>query len=341
MLQCPAVRGFDVDRFLRERQPVWEELERLLAEVDTRGLPSLGLGRARKFGALYRSVSSDLIRARTELADAALVDYLNDLVARAYAHIYAGSRGRGRRILAFYTHDFPRLFRREWKAVTAAAALLLAGAVFGAGAAKVDERAVSVLIPGMFQHDPAERVARDEGSGEVGRSDAAAVFSSWLFTHNLRVTFTVFALGLTFGVGTVGLMFYNGVPLGALAVQYHGIGEGVFFWAWILPHGIPELTVVCMGGAAGLVLARGLLLPGRRRRRDALVAEAKTAVRLVLGGMPILLLAGLIEGTISQMHEPVVPYWLKLAVAAVVGGAVYGYLLLAGRGAGDEELAAG
>jgi hypothetical protein len=134
-------------------------------------------------------------------------------------------------------------------------------------------------------------------------------------------------------VGSVSLLFYNGVPIGALAMQYHQFGEGQFFWAWILPHGIPEITQILVAGAAGLLLARGLWLPGRRSRRDALADEARRAMRLVVGGMPILVLAGLIEGTISQLHAPVLPYALKLAFAAVVGVAVWSYLLFAGRGA--------
>jgi uncharacterized membrane protein SpoIIM required for sporulation len=114
-------------------------------------------------------------------------------------------------------------------------------------------------------------------------------------------------------------------------MQYHQAGLGTFFWAWILPHGIPELTEVAVAGGAGLIVARGLWLPGRRRRRDALTMEAATAAALVLGGMPILVLAGVIEGTISQIHEPALPYEAKLIFALAVGAGVYYYLLMAGR----------
>ena len=133
------------------------------------------------------------------------------------------------------------------------------------------------------------------------------------------------------------VLFANGVPLGALAMQYHQDHVGLFFWAWILPHGIPELTEIIIAGGAGLILARGLLVPRRRSRKDALIAEARRSVRLVIGGMPILVLAGCIEGTISQMHEPRVPYVLKLVIAAIVGCAVWAYLLCAGRGAKKDD----
>lgn len=325
------MKGFDVNRFLGERRPEWEELEDLLARVEGSGLATLGIDGARRFGKLYRSVSSDLIRARTERVDASVTDYLNDLVARAYAQIHAGTGSRGRRLGLFFIEEFPRLFRAEWKAIALSAFLLFTGGGVGAVAVALDADALGVLIPEQHQEmTPDERVDQDaQRSAHSG--DQAAQFSSFLFTHNIQVSFLVFALGITFGVGTVSMLFYNGVPLGALAMQYHQAGEDLFFWAWILPHGIPELTSIFIAGGAGLLLARGLLLPGRRRRRDALVVEARRAARLVVGTMPVLIVAGLIEGTISQLHEPVIPYWSKLVFALLVGTGLFAWLLLAGR----------
>jgi uncharacterized membrane protein SpoIIM required for sporulation len=326
------VQGFDVNRFVDERTPVWTRLEHLLRLAEQEGLASLHLSGARELSKLYRAVSSDLIRARTEQVNASVVDYLNDIVARAYAIIHTTPASTERRIFEFFAFGFPRLFRKEWRAIVLAATMLGAGAAVGALFVAVDPHSLGALIPEMHQaHTPDERVGREETTGGSAAPDRAAAFSGWLFTHNIQVTFIVFALGITFGVGTVALLFYNGVPLGALAMQYHQAGLGTFFWAWILPHGIPELTEVAVAGGAGLIVARGLWLPGRRRRRDALTAEASTAAALVLGGMPILVLAGLIEGTISQMHAPVLPYEAKLAFAALVGAAVYYYLLVAGR----------
>ncbi len=325
------MKGFDVNRFVAERKPDWEELEDALAKVERGGVRGLGIDGAKRFGKLYRAVSSDLIRARTELVDASVVDYLNDLVARSYAQIHAGTGARGHRLLAFFLTEFPRLFRAEWRAITLAAALLLGGGGLGAVMVAVDADALGVLIPEQHQAwTPEERIAQEQERGPHS-ADAAAQFSNFLFTHNIQVSFLVFALGVTFGIGSAGVLFYNGVPLGALAMQYHQADQDLFFWAWILPHGIPELTSIFIAGGAGLILGRGLLFPGRRRRRDALAAEGRRAARLVVGTMPILVLAGLIEGTISQLHEPTVPYVAKLLFALLVGVGLYAYLLLAGR----------
>lgn len=329
------MEGFDVQRFIRERRPGWVDLAELIERAEQGGASSLSLEDARQLGHLYRRASTDLTRARRELVDAAIVDHLNDLVSRSYAHVH--QRTDHHRVRRFLLRDFPRLYRREWRAHVMAMLLFFVGAGIGAAVLTFDPSSRAVVMPEQHQgQSPAERVAREEQTGGLDDGDAAASFSSFLFTHNIQVTFLVFAAGLTAGVGSAALLFTNGVPLGALAAQYHQDGEGLFFWAWILPHGIPELTAIFIAGGAGLILGRGILFPGRRRRRDALVHEGSIAAKLVLGAMPILVLAGLIEGTISQMHEPTISYLLKLAFALVAGGALYGYLLFAGRG-GDGE----
>ncbi len=331
------MHGFDVNRFIRSREATWGALAKLLDRVDATGVEGLSLDEARTLGKLYRGVSSDLIQARTERVDATVVDYLNGLVARAYAHVHATRNRRGVRIVEFLLRGYPRLVRAEWRPIALSTLIFLSGGVFGSLAVEFDPGAHQVVLPGQHQGtSPTDRVAREERSGGLTSGGAAAHFSSFLFTHNIQVTFMVFALGITAGLGTVSLLFLNGVPLGALAMQYHQSGEGLFFWAWILPHGVPELTAIFIAGGAGLILARGVLFPGRRRRRAALKDEARRAALLVMGTMPILVLAGLIEGTISQMHEPVIPYASKLAFALVVSSAVYTYLLFSGRRAGEE-----
>lgn len=322
----------DVNRFIHERRPSWQELEELLRHLDAHGWRGLGLDRARRFAKLYRGASSDLIRARTATADPAVVDYLNDLVARGYAAVYGGQVARGRAVLAFLWSEFPALVRAEARMVLLAAATLIGGGIIGATAVAIDPSNASLLLPPMHaEMSPTERVARDEAEGGAREGGEAAAFSGFLFTHNMQVAFFAFALGITFGAGTLLLLFYNGLPVGALAAQYHLAGKGLFFWAWILPHGIPELTSVFIAGGAGLVMGRALVAPGRLPRGAALVDAARRAVRLVLGVAPLLCTAGLIEGTISQMHAPVMPYAAKLVFAACVAVALAAYLALGGR----------
>ncbi len=325
-------RALDINRFVHERTPAWRKLEELLLSIERDGFGSLGLSGARQFGKLYRAASSDLIRARGETADANVVDYLNDLVARAYAIVHAGKSRRERAVLGFYRRGFPRLVREEARMIGLSAAIFLLGGFVGAGTLILDPDAESVMIPPDHQERlPEERVAEDEAQTEGAGAGEASFFSGFLFTNNFRVSILVFALGITFGIGTVLVLFYNGVPLGALAVQYHLQGKGLFFWAWILPHGVPELTAIVIAGASGLVIGRALWAPGRLSRVLALREAGRRAVLLCLGVAPLLVIAALVEGTLSQMHEPRVPYAAKLAVAGLLTVALTLYLGFAGR----------
>lgn len=319
-------------KFVTGRSPQWEELDHFVTWCESQPmLRGVSGDQVCRFGRLYREVAVDLVQANRLELDAATRDYLNDLVGRAYAVLYGGRRRERFRLGRFFLSGYPRLVRRERRLVACSLGLLVAGGLCGAGAARWDVSSQALLIPpGHQDMTPSERVEGEGSRPLFGGADAAA-FSAMLFTHNLRVSFLVFALGLTLGVGTVALMFYNGVPLGALAAQYHLDGQGLFFWAWILPHGVIELSIVVIAGAAGLMLARGMWAPGTRGRLDAIRHESRDAVRLLLGGAPWMVLAGLVEGTISQLHPPTVPYSAKLAVAGVLGLAFLVYLVGAGR----------
>jgi uncharacterized membrane protein SpoIIM required for sporulation len=321
----------DLNTFIHAKQPDWRRLETLLVQIDGSGLAGLDVDDAREFANLYRSVSSDLVRARSLTGNPELLGYLNGLVGRAYAHIYATKRFGLMRLWRFFAVDYPRLVRSEYRAIAFSTAIFFAGGLFGAGAMMVDADAGAYLLIDYHRNlDPSDRVEQEIERGGMS-ADHQAQFSTFLFTHNIQVTFLVFVLGLTFGVGTFITLFVNGLYLGSLAVNYHLDGVGTFFWAWILPHGVPELTAIFIAGGAGFIIGRVLWNPGRRTRAAALKLHAGRAVKLILGTTPILVVAGLIEGTISQMHPPLMPYWIKLLVAATMAVLLVLYLGFAGR----------
>ncbi|MBL9037856.1 MAG: stage II sporulation protein M [Archangium sp.] len=316
----------DVATFMSARRPRWESLQRLLERAEQVGLRGLSLDEAKSLARLYRAASSDLLWARAHDSSADVTGFLNDLVGRAYALTTPGRRFRWGDAWRFVTTGFPATVRAEWRACAASVLVFFAGAAFGWVGMAVDPRAAPYLVP--EQHldvDPAERAAQEAKAPGVG-VEAQAAFSSFLFTHNISVAFFCFALGLTAGVGTAIMLFSNGLMLGALAWVYASKGLAGWFWAWILPHGVPEITAICIAGAAGFIVARGIVAPGALSRRDAVRSESVVAVRLVFGTLVLFVVAGCIEGTISQIHPPALSVEFKLGFAAVVAIAVYAYL---------------
>jgi uncharacterized membrane protein SpoIIM required for sporulation len=319
----------ELAEFVDLKRPKWDSLERLLDQAETKGLGHLSLEDARSLSRLYRSASSDLLWVRSRAGSADVSGYLNALVGRAYALTYPGKRPRIADVWRFLSRDFPDMFRREIRMMLASVLLFWAGFGFGWIGMVFDPDAAPYLVPGQHQKmDPTERAEQEaKASGASGQDQTA--FASFLWTHNIEVSILCFAAGITAGVGTAILLFSNGVLLGALAWVYARKGLLTWFWAWILPHGIPEITAICLSGAAGFVLARGLVAPKGTSRRRALRREAITAVQLFLGCLALFVLAGSIEGTISQIHPPKLSYAFKLTFADVTGAAVWAYLLSA------------
>lgn len=330
----------EMAEFIESRRPRWEKLEALLDRSESHGLAKLSLEEARTLGKLYRAVSSDLLWVRARSGSADVNAYLNDLVGRAYALTYPGRRPRLADVWGFVSRGFPALLHREWRMYVASVLLLLAGTGFGYLGMLVDPDAAHYLVPGEHLNlDPVKRAA-DEAAGEGMTAGQQAQFTTFLFTHNIQVAFLAFALGITLGLGTAVMLFTNGLFLGALAQVYTAKGMAGWFWAWILPHGIPEITAICIAGAAGLVIARGLVAPRGLRRGQALRQEAVTAVKLLFGTLALFVLAGFIEGTVSQIHPPKLSVAFKIAFALTVGAGVYAYLLsdwLRGGKAGAED----
>ncbi len=211
--------------------------------------------------------------------------------------------------------------------------LFISGAGFGWLGMVFDPDAAPYLVPEQHLHmDPAKRAEEEAKRAEDGTKRGASVeeqaaFSSFLFTHNISVAILAFALGLTAGIGTAIALFANGLMLGSLAWVYASKGLAGWFWAWILPHGIPEISAICIAGAAGFVMARALVAPRGLSRRKALRKESVTAVKLLIGTFALFVLAGCIEGTISQIHPPRLSVLFKVSFALVVGTGVYAYLL--------------
>jgi uncharacterized membrane protein SpoIIM required for sporulation len=322
----------DLSTFLEQHRPDWRRLEALLERVEGSGLESLDEDEAVDFGRLYRRAASDLNQAQTFVSGDATVRYLNDLVARAYLAIYDRTRVDLWGALAFLSRDYPAVFRRHGRALLLSTALFLAGAVFGWLASAYDgEAARSYLLPaGMCMVQP--RGESEEEERPMASSGQLTAFSSMLFTHNLSVSLVVFALGMTLGVGTAWLLFTNGILMGVLGAVFAEAGQLRTFATDILPHGVLEIPAVLIAGAAGFLLAEGLIRARPWPRLEELARCGKEALLLVSGCVPLLLAAAVLEAGVARAPEWVLASGLKLAVAGVFGLLFVVYLLLPVRG---------
>lgn len=324
----------DLGKFIAEERPKWERLDAILLGLSRDPWRAIPLAEARELELLYQRAAADLARLSSYAAEPAARQYLENLVARGHAEIHSG-RGEGGRFrpLAWFARTLPQTFRRQWRAFEFAVALTIAGVIFGGATIALDPGAKSVLMPfEQLQGSPADRVAREKAERGKYLQDRKARFSGFLMTHNTQVTLTAMALGMSWGIGTLILLFYNGVILGAVAVDYILAGQTTFLFGWLMPHGVVEIPAMLIGGQAGFVLAGALLGRGQRQKLSRrLRAAAPDVVTLCLGASLMLVWAGIVEAFLSQYHEPVVPYAAKIAFGCVELAMLAWYFLWVGR----------
>jgi uncharacterized membrane protein SpoIIM required for sporulation len=325
----------DLNHFLRERRPRWQRFSELLDRTDIGGIESLRATETDEFFSLYRLVSSDLNLVQTRTANPSLTEYLEGLVARSYARMVVPAETHFfRNWWMIMRHYFPAALRSEPKALVMSVAMLVLGTLLGFFATFANPDVAPTFLPAeQLRETPRDRVARLEQSERDGTRMIAsagdnAVFTVFLFNNNIRVSVLAFALSLTFGIGTLVVLFYNGAMLGSLAALYMLDGQGKFFVAWVGPHGSIELPCVMFAGAAGLMIASRQL-----RRNDGPFLAQIRAIRpklvdIIIGTCTLLVVAGGIEGGFSQINEPTLSYSFKIVVALVLFGALLAYLFV-------------
>ncbi|MBI3882217.1 MAG: stage II sporulation protein M [Verrucomicrobia bacterium] len=310
----------DLEKFLASERPFWTELERVLERLANDPYHRPDLAAVQRFHYLYERAAADLGKLTTFASEPDTRRYLEALVARAYGEIHE-TRDQQHRFapLKWFFHTFPQTFRRHARAFHFTVLITIAGCLFGGFATWLDPDSRHVTMP--FGHDqikPSERVRREEAGERDHLAGHKASFSTMLMTHNTQVSITTLALGMTWAVGTIIALFYNGVILGAICVDYLADGQGKFLAGWLLPHGSIEIPAILIAGQAGLVLGRALIGWGKRTPlRARMRAISPDLVTLISGVAVMLVWAGFIEAFFSQYHEPVLPYWVKIGFGLV------------------------
>jgi uncharacterized membrane protein SpoIIM required for sporulation len=304
------------NHWIRKRTPHWERLTALVAAAGQSRMRGLSRAELQELALLYRQVASDLSTLRQDKTSAALAGQINHLLARAHHIIYSSRKSTWRNFFLFLRDGYPRVFREQIRSVFAALVLFLLGAVIAAGFTLANPRfAEPILGPGIINS-----IEHHQMWTQSIVSVAPQATSS-IMTNNISVSFTAFAGGLLFGVGSVILLFNNGLMLGAVAVACQKAGMSLPLWTFVVAHGSLELPATVIAGAAGLRLGHGMLFPGIYGWKDSVAKAGGEAVRLVSGTIPMLFIAGCLEGFLSPSAAPT-------PVKFVVGAMLFTLLLV-------------
>ena len=310
-----------IDKLIEKEKAGWQRLESLA--TTTRGnAESLSEADLYELGRLYQIATSDLALAQRDFPNHKITRYLNQLVGRTHAILYREEPLRWQQVSDFYRVRFPQMYRRLLPYTAAAFVLFLLPALIGFFVVCQTPDTIYTLLG-----EEIRGLVNTVEDGELWTEIAPSVRSSaaaTILTNNIGVMFYAFAGSLTGGLFTLYILLFNGLSLGAIfgLLQFHGMSPGLA--EFILAHGPVELSVIFLSGGCGLFVADGLLRPGLLTRQAALVERAKVAVHLILGSVPLLIGAGLIEGFISPSG---LPWPVKALVGLATGVALYKYWL--------------
>ena len=316
----------------------WNDFAAALDSAYTRDLSQMAPEEISALVARYREITTDLARLQTATRgrNSEPLFYVSRLVARGHNLLY---RQRGRTITTFMNYlmeTVPSEVRRSWRPIALAALVLFGPATAAYTVVVRDPSIASKLLPDEMisrATQGSEHEKRGEGYVSIPE-EIRPVVASRIISNNVTVTYVAFAMGLTAGIGTILMLVFNGVAIGSGVGLFASHGVARLIIAFIAPHGVLELSAICIAGGGGLLIAKGILLPGDRTRRDALVENGKRAINLIAASSFLLLVAGALEGLVSPQ---VLPLSWKLGISGTTAVLMLMYLSLGRRTSGSRR----
>jgi uncharacterized membrane protein SpoIIM required for sporulation len=307
--------------FVRKNRPRWQELEAMIGLMESRSPRVRHRAFLHELSSAYRATAADLAFAQTHYRGSTVLLFLHQLVGRAHNQIYRSRALSLKEAVHFFRREIPEATRHHLTAVSWAALVFVTGIMLGLSAVQVDERSATLLVPTQILDSI---YSGRMWTGPIMSVLPAPVMSTMLVTNNITVALLAFVGGLTFGVVSFWILFFNGVMLGMvfkLCAKYGLLGPLAGF---IATHGFLEISAVILAGGAGFVMANALLRPGEYSRRDALSVKARAAVRMAAATVPALIVAGCLEAFVSPSNLPIS---VKAAIGLATGGCFWLYLL--------------
>lgn len=325
----------DVDSYIAKYGPEWRTLDQACAK-GAAGLARMSGSQISEVVRLYRRASAHLAEVQGTYHDQRLLTYLNGVVARAHAALYGGKPRSLQAGLRLFGARYREAIHRTAPFIAAMAAIMVLVTIAMTIWVATSRQAQAGILP-PFARDTISHA----GGHRPDLGIAPAGLATSILVNNVQVAFLAYATGIGLGIGTIYLVIRNALLLGALAGAYQAAGRAGVFWSLVLPHGLLELTAICIAAGAGMRMGWSLIDPGERSRGRALTEESRDAGMVVLGVIPAFVVAAAIEGFVTGTSVPAaVQLALGAAVAALYVAFLFGWRLprrTAGRAASHSR----
>lgn len=273
----------------------------------------------------FTELVNDLGYSKTFYPYSKVTLYLNGLASRIYLGIYRNKKEQVSRILSFWKTELPTVVRRYHREIFLSFLVFTLFAVLAAFSAAHDETFVRGVLGDRYMDMTEENIAKGDPFGVYKHQDQLSMFT-WIAVNNIKVSFMVFVSGFILSIGTIWQLFNNGVMLGAFQYYFFakGLGWHSILVIWI--HGTLEISSIIIAGGAGFILGNSILFPGTHKRLHSLKRGAKDGVKLMIGLVPIFIVAAFLEGFVTRYST--MPVWLSIMILAASLSFIVWYFII-------------
>lgn len=273
----------------------------------------------------FTELVNDLGYSKTFYPQSKVTQYLNGLASRIYLNIYQNKKEESSRIVRFWKTELPLIVRKHHRALLYSFIIFVVCAIIAAFSASGDQAFVRGVMGDRYVDMTEENIAKGDPFGVYKDPNKFSMFF-YIATHNIQVSFTVFVMGIFLSLGTVYLLFKNGVVIGAFQYFFFakGLGWSSVLVIWI--HGTLEISAIIIAGAAGIVLGNSVLFPGTHKRVDSLKQGAKDGIKMMIGLVPVFVVAALLEGYVTRLTS--MPAWISIFILLASAAFIVWYFII-------------
>ena len=275
---------------------------------------------------LYIHLTDDLAYARTFYPRSQIVKYLNGLAARTHLAIYKNKRTRQNRLLNFVTTELPLVYYGARKYMLYAFLMFTFSFLIGTLSTLNEQDYVAQAVLGeAYVKMTEENIKKGDPTAVYKGDDSFSMFVR-ITINNITVSFRAFVFGVLFSIGTIWILFQNGIMLGAFLTMFYV--KGVFWEALpiIYIHGTLEISAIVIAGAAGLMLGHSILFPKTYTRKHSILQGAKNGLKMIIGLMPVFVMAGFLESYVTRLSD--MPFVINLMIILVSLAFIIWYYVL-------------
>ena len=301
-------------QFIQQNRDKWKDFETILT-TKRKVHPD-------QLADLYIHVTDDLAYSRTYFPKSQTTTYLNGIAGKLHQKIYKNKRESKGRFITFWVHEVPLTVAKHQKTILYTLLFFLTFSIIGAVSAAHDENFVRLILGDGYVNMTIDNIKEGDPMGVYKKEDMLGMFFriTW---NNVRVSFIAFAAGLFFSIGTVYVLFQNGIMLGSFQYFFYtyGVLRESFLTIWI--HGTLEISAIVIAGAAGMVMGNSILFPGTYSRLQSLQKSAREALKIIIGLVPIFIIAGFLESFVTRHTE--MPDIFRLMIILISLGIILFY----------------